>query len=218
VAAVVRPRGAGLFDALDRGARSPEDAAVGDDQRETSREELDASELRDTLDLLREGIQILSPDWRYVYVNDAVAAHGRKARHELLGHTMFECYPGIERTAVFSVLQTCMRERRTEHIENEFTYDSGQRAWFELRIQPCTEGLIVLSLDITERKRLEASVRQDDKLRALGQMAAGIAHDLPNVVNAIAVELDQERTHQARSSEARGDPDPVARLALRERE
>ena len=63
------------------------------------RGELDALELRDTLDLLREGIQILSPEWRYMYVNDAVAAHGRKARDELLGKTMFECYPGIERTA-----------------------------------------------------------------------------------------------------------------------
>lgn len=168
---------------------------VDDDLEELRRGELDARELRDTLDLLREGIQILAPDWRYVYVNDAVAMHGRKSRYELLGRTMFECYPGIERTAVFSVLQTCMRERRTEHIENEFHYDTGQRAWFELRIQPCTEGLIVLSLDITERKRLEASVRQDDKLRALGQMAAGIAHDLKNILNPIALQLQLLRSH-----------------------
>jgi PAS domain S-box-containing protein len=189
---------------------------VGDDRREmgreASREELDASELRDTLDLLREGIQILSPDWRYVYVNDAVAAHGRKARYELLGRTMYECYPGIERTAVFSVLQTCMRERRTEHIENEFTYDSGQRAWFELRIQPCTEGLIVLSLDITERKRLEASVRQDDKLRALGQMAAGIAHDLKNILNPIALQLQLLRSHVAGAGGAGGTFDALATI------
>jgi PAS domain S-box-containing protein len=190
---------------LIRAARSPEDGAVGDDRRAKTREELDASELRDTLDLLREGIQILSPDWRYVYVNDAVAAHGRRARYELLGRTMFECYPGIERTAMFSVLQTCMRERRTEHIENEFAYDSGQRAWFELRIQPCTEGLIVLSLDITERKRLEASVRQDDKLRALGQMAAGIAHDLKNILNPIALQLQLLRSHVGGAGGGAGD-------------
>src|SRR5262245_31467391 len=161
---------------------------------------LDALELRDTLDLLREGIQILSPEWRYVYVNDAVAVHGRKARDELLGKTMLECYPGIERTAVFKVLESCMRERRREHVENEFQYDTGQRAWFELRIQPCTEGLIVLSLDITERKRLEANARQDDKLRALGQMAAGIAHDLKNILNPIALQLQLLRTHVAGES------------------
>ena len=167
---------------------------VGEDLPQAVRDELDASELRETLDYLREGIQIISPGWRYVYVNDAVAIHGRKPRHELLGKTMFECYPGIEKTAVFSVLDTCMRDRRSERIENEFQYDTGQRAWFELRIQPCTEGLIVLSLDITERKRLEASVRQDDKLRALGQLAAGIAHDLKNILNPISLQLQLLRT------------------------
>ena len=169
---------------------------MGDDF-DNRRGELDARELRATLDFLREGIQILAPDWRYVYVNDAVAAHGRKARDELVGRTMFECYPGIETTAMFKVLQACMRDRRSEHVENEFSYDSGQRAWFELRIQPCTEGLIVLSLDITERKRLEASVRQDDKLRALGQMAAGIAHDLKNILNPIALQLQLLRSRLA---------------------
>jgi PAS domain S-box-containing protein len=174
--------------------------ALGDDRVMGRGDEIDALALRDTLDLLREGIQVLSPEWRYVYVNDAVAVHGRKAREELLGNTMLECYPGIERTAVFKVLETCMRERRTEHIENEFEYEGGQRAWFELRIQPCTEGLIVLSLDITERKRLEASVRQDDKLRALGQMAAGIAHDLKNILNPIALQLQLLRAHVAGES------------------
>lgn len=43
--------------------------------------------LEDRLDSLREGIQVLSPEWRYLYVNEAVALHGRKARAELLGHS-----------------------------------------------------------------------------------------------------------------------------------
>jgi PAS domain S-box-containing protein len=167
---------------------------LGRDLPHEARGELDASELRETLDFLREGIQIVSPEWRYVYVNDAVAVHGRKRRSELLGRTMVECYPGIETTAMFGVLEACMRDRSSARIENEFQYDNGQRAWFELRIQPCTEGLIVLSLDITERKQLEASVRQDDKLRALGQMAAGIAHDLKNILNPIALQIQLLRS------------------------
>ena len=155
---------------------------------------MDVGWLRGMLDSLREGIQILSPQWRYLYVNEAVARHGRKAVHELLGRTLLECYPGIEKTEVFEVLERCMRERCAENFENEFEYDNGQRAWFELRAQPCPDGLIVLSLDITERKRLEAALRQGEKLRALGQMAAGIAHDLKNVLNPIALELRLLRT------------------------
>jgi PAS domain S-box-containing protein len=156
---------------------------------EKSRTENDDARLRDAIDSLREGVQILSPTWRYLYVNEAAARHGRKSPEDLLGRTMLECYPGIEATEVFSVLERCMKERATESLENEFEYADGQRAWFELRVQPCPEGLIVLSLDVTERKRLEASLHRGEKLRALGELAAGIAHDLRNIYNPIALNV-----------------------------
>jgi two-component system cell cycle sensor histidine kinase/response regulator CckA len=156
---------------------------------EDERFEFKTNELRSALDFLREGIQILSPEWRYLYVNEAVARHGLKSRDELLGKTMLECYPGIEQTPMFSVLDDCMRRRVATQIENEFDYGDGQRAWFELRIEPCGEGLIVLSLDVTERKRMEATLEQSHKLRALGQMASSIAHDLNNILAPITLQV-----------------------------
>jgi PAS domain S-box-containing protein len=149
----------------------------------------DSMRLRNTLDSLSEGVQILSHDWRYVYVNETVAAQGRKSPEELLGNTLFDCYPGIEDTAIFAELNRCMRERVASAIENEFEYENGDRCWFELRIHPCHEGLIVLSLDISERKRLEAALRQSQHLRALGQFAAGIAHDLKNFLTPISLQI-----------------------------
>ncbi len=148
-----------------------------------------AQELRTALDYLREGIQVLSPEWRYLYVNDAVARHGLRPCAELIGRTMLECYPGIEETPVFAVLDGCMRGRTRACIENEFEYPDGQRAWFELRIEPCDQGLIVLSVDVTERKRMEQSLRQGHKLRALGQMAASVAHDLGNILGPIGLQV-----------------------------
>lgn len=143
---------------------------------------LEASRLCGMLESLREGIQILSPDWRYLYLNEAAAAHGRKRREKLLGRTLLECYPGIETAPVFELLERCLRDQVAASLENEFKYADGQRAWFELRINPCPEGLIVLSLDVTERKALEATLQRGYKLRALGQMAAGVAHDLRNIL------------------------------------
>jgi PAS domain S-box-containing protein len=145
--------------------------------------------LGESLDSLREGLQILAPDWRYLYVNEAVARHGRKPRAELLGRTMLECYPGIETTPMFAVLRRCMEEREVASFDNEFVHADGERDWFELRIEPCREGLIVLSLDITARKRIEAHLAQHDKLRALGQMAAGVAHDLKNMLNPLGLHV-----------------------------
>lgn len=109
-----------------------------------------------TLDNLIEGFQLISHDWRYVYVNKAVIKQSRlKRKEELLGHTMMEKFPGIEESELFGVLQSCMTERITARIENEFTFPDGSKGWFELRVEPVPEGIFILSLDITERKRAE---------------------------------------------------------------
>lgn len=110
-----------------------------------------------TLDNMLEGCQIIGFDWRYLYVNDTAAQHGQQKKVEMLGFTMMERYPGIEKTEMFDVLQHCMQERIIEHLENKFSYPDGTTAWFELRIQPVPDGIVIFSLDITERKRTETA-------------------------------------------------------------
>lgn len=115
--------------------------------------------LRVTMDSLLEGCQIISFDWRYLYVNDAAVKQARKAREQLIGHTMMETYPGIENSEMFSILRLCMDQRTAERMENEFTFPDGSKGWFELSIEPVTEGIFILSMDITERRRAEQALK-----------------------------------------------------------
>jgi PAS domain S-box-containing protein len=132
-------------------------------ERKQAEEILRASEerYRITLDNMSEGYQIIGRDWRYLYVNNAVVKQGRRAKEELLSHTMMDMYPGIEDTAVFAVLRECMEKRTTHRMENEFSFPDGNKGWFELSIQPVPEGIVILSLDITERKKAEQELRQE---------------------------------------------------------
>ncbi|MGB7873499.1 MAG: PAS domain S-box protein, partial [Anaerolineales bacterium] len=114
---------------------------------------------RSTLNNMMEGCQIIDYDWRYIYVNDTAALHGRYKPEEMLMRTMMELYPGIEKTVMFATLQLCMENRIPERMENEFTFPDGEKGWFELSIQPVPEGLFVLSLDISERKQAEIDLR-----------------------------------------------------------
>ena len=117
----------------------------------------------DILDHLMEGFQLISYDWRYLYVNAAVVRHGKYSKENLLGYTMMEKYPGIENTDLFSVLKACMDKRVSRKMENEFVYPDGSSGWFELNIEPVPEGLFILSTDITSRKKAE------DKLQELNE-------------------------------------------------
>lgn len=126
-----------------------------------------------TFDSMSEGVQILSPEWRYLYVNVAAARHGRKSPEELAGRSMLECYAGMDKTHVFEVMSRCMRERRSERLENEFTYEDGSHAWFELHVQPCHAGIVVVSVDITARKRAEGALLESHQ-RALLELSTPV--------------------------------------------
>jgi PAS domain S-box-containing protein len=66
---------------------------------------------------------------------------------------MMDVYPGIDETPMFHTLAQCMTARTSATLATEFVYPDGATAWFELRVQPVPEGLLIMSLDITERKR-----------------------------------------------------------------
>ncbi len=117
------------------------------------------------LGCLLEGCQVISPDFRYLYVNDAVARQGQTTREALLGRTMMECYPGIEGTSLFATLRESMERREPATLENEFQFADGSLGCFELRIEPVPEGLVILSIDISERKRAEEGLHRT--MRAL---------------------------------------------------
>jgi PAS domain S-box-containing protein len=139
-------------------------------ERKQAQEALRLSEARfhRTLDTMLEGCQIIGFDWRYLYLNDSASSHGRQSPDSLLGRRMMDVYPGIETTEMFGVLRRCMHERTSHRLQNRFDYADGSSAWFDLSIQPGPEGIFVLSIDISDRKRAELALqRHADRLHHL---------------------------------------------------
>ncbi|MBN2500900.1 MAG: PAS domain S-box protein [Anaerolineales bacterium] len=117
---------------------------------------------------MTEGFQIIDHDWRYVYINAAAVKHARFPREELLGRTMMDAYPGIEDTEMFAALQDSMQNRVHHGFENEFTYPDGQSKVFFLSIYPTSEGVCIVSVDITEIKNVETALREsEERFRSL---------------------------------------------------
>jgi PAS domain S-box-containing protein len=142
------------------------------------------------LDAMREGLQVIDQEWRYVYLNNAAAVHGRRPREELVGRTMMECYPGIDGTDVFALMRKCMERRSSGMMENAFTYPDGVSHTFELRIEPVVNGIAVLSTDVTEGRNLAGELRHAKKAENIGKLARILA-DASHEFSTTTFDLDR---------------------------
>jgi diguanylate cyclase (GGDEF)-like protein/PAS domain S-box-containing protein len=113
--------------------------------------------------------------------NDATEAITGGHIRTWLGRTASECY--AQHPEVLVGLQTCVAEERTVNNEMRYRYQATGRdrdlAVSYIFVPPLT--VMLHTEDITEARQAEQqreAMAQSEKLRALGQMATGIAHDL----------------------------------------
>ena len=184
-------------------------------EEKRSRRELEAAHARykSTLDNMMEGGQIVDGDFRYVYLNDVAAKHGRLPKDKLIGMKMTEAYPGIENTEMFALLKDCISNRLSHKLRNRFEYPDGAVAWFDLSIEPVPEGAFVLSIDVTEEKRmmeelqkshegLESLVKErteklEEANKELESFSYSVSHDLRAPLRHIDGFVDLLRKHAA---------------------
>jgi len=79
-----------------------------------------------------------------------------------------------------------------ERGEVAYTTPSGKRIWLGLTLSPLKDrdgmiiGQILVFTDLTHLKAVESQIKLRDKLSSLGEISAGIAHELRNPMGVIA--------------------------------
>ncbi len=139
---------------------------------------------------------ILGPGGCLTYVSPSVRAFGYKAE-EIIGLTLAELVHPDDWGWVEEVLgEAAARPGLTRRLA-DFRVRHRNGAYFELEGRvtnlagvPGVNGTVFNGRDVTERKMLEARVRQAEKMDAIGSLAGGIAHDFNNQLSGIMGNAD----------------------------
>lgn len=106
----------------------------------------------------------------------------------------------------------------SQRFELAYQNYKGEQLELELIASPLHEsesvqrGYVCLIQDYTELKRLQFSLRQKEKLAAVGQLAAGIAHEIRNPLASISGSIQL----LAQGGELKGEDQRLMRIVVRE--
>lgn len=76
-----------------------------------------------------------------------------------------------------------------------------------------TESIVCYVKDITEQKKMETKIQHTEKIASIGQLAAGIAHEINNPLGVILCHLDLIKDDKGLSPEVRADLEIIEKHA-----
>ena len=105
-------------------------------------------------------------------------------------------------------------------LDLEIVRSDGERGWVVSNgiAEDDADGVVRIHgtmHDVTEHRRLEAQVRQSQRLEAVGQLAGGIAHDFNNLLTAIGGYAELVRMDLGPDHPSAGDVDQISAAASR---
>lgn len=111
-------------------------------------------------DKMLEGVQVVDRDMNYLYLNDAVAKQCMSTVEDLMFENMLKKFPTIKDSLLYSKIEECMRTGESREMQNKFIHNDGTFGWFDLRIAPVDDGVIIFSFDVTPQKLLEEEIEK----------------------------------------------------------
>jgi len=162
-------------------AKSPKPSAAASPPRVSPPAE---ALLEAVLDAVPDCVFIKDCTGAYLDVNQAMAAVMGRTKEEVVGCRDRLVFPEDEARWLSEADDRVIATGTAETFDHALTTASGQRRQFETCLTPrrnatgTVVGVIGVARDVTSRRELESRVAHASKLTLLGELAAGLAHEI----------------------------------------
>ena len=179
--------------------------------------------LRTLIDHLPSSIYIKDVQGRYVMDNQA---HRRLLGvlddEPVAGRTVGDFLPADAARRFDEIDRRVMTTGQTlVNQEEPFVDPDGNRRWLLATKVPLRDdhgtiqGMVGITHDVTERRRLETELREAQKMEAIGQLAGGIAHDFNNILGAMIAYAELARVDAADNGKVQASLGEVLKAGAR---
>ncbi|HEX8826257.1 MAG TPA: ATP-binding protein [Archangium sp.] len=166
-------------------------------ERLRARTELERSKdmLQRTLDAVPDPLLVKDRAHRWVAMNSAFGRLMGRPVEQLLGGTDHDFLSSSEAETFWNQDEQVFATGQAHESEDSFTDNTGQlRALVTKKALFSGLGgrplLMVLSRDVTDRKRLESQLRLADRMASVGTLATGVAHEINNPLTFVSANLN----------------------------
>lgn len=143
------------------------------------------------LESISDAFFSLDENWQVTYFNAAAEKQLDRRASDVLGKKLFDAFPEAKGSIFEERYARVFQTKKPDSFEVYFEVPPYEN-WYEVRVYPQERGISVYFQVITARKlaerekeRLEEQLRHAQKMEAVGQLAAGVAHDFNNMLSPI---------------------------------
>ncbi len=137
----------------------------------------------------QDGIIVCDKDLKYLVWNSFMEKITGKLKAEVIGKNPIEVFPFLKEVGIIDRLKKILSGNKSSISEFPFTIqETGKSGWAWALSSPLENtngeiiGVIDIVRDITEYKKLQEQLIHSERLAAVGQLAAGIAHEFNNIL------------------------------------
>ncbi len=161
---------------------------------------VEAAKWETTFDSIRDFVSIRDRDFKIIKMNKAFAGAFNKKPQDFVGQTCYKVIHGRDKPLRHCPHQQTMETSLPARTE---LFASCLNIHLEVSTTPIFDkqgkvtGSVYIAKDITERKRSESERKQmqvqlirSQKMEAMGQLAAGVAHEVNNPLTVVRLSVD----------------------------